>query len=340
MTVTIPARPADTQLNRPGPVGTEPASVDRQHATPGTLGVNDDAATVEAGATSASARATVAEIRAQQEAIRRQIAHIERQLEKLEDIPLDQQRTYLTFERVSFEEFVKRAKQPQPPLALALEQDLILLHRRLKELQGHERRALVREEVAASNEALEAMMDAELRRAEKTGSLDPAKIAALQEAWLRALRAKRGALKAEPTRANARALLKELGRGMSAGLDTTGADAKGANSDLGDVTEKWTKKARDNFRRIPSKQNLGRYLDEASLAQAMGGGDRTRMLEAPPQRVRPGGTRVVQKGDTLSGISKEYYGSTAYWDVIYFENYKVIGSDPDRPAVGATLKIP
>jgi nucleoid-associated protein YgaU len=48
---------------------------------------------------------------------------------------------------------------------------------------------------------------------------------------------------------------------------------------------------------------------------------------------------VVEKGDTLSGIAKQFYGNAMKYPVI-FEANKPMLSDPDRIYPGQTLRIP
>ena len=52
------------------------------------------------------------------------------------------------------------------------------------------------------------------------------------------------------------------------------------------------------------------------------------------------GEHTVVSGDNLSYISKQYYGSTAHWKVIYEENKAVIGDNPNLIRVGQVFKIP
>jgi len=52
------------------------------------------------------------------------------------------------------------------------------------------------------------------------------------------------------------------------------------------------------------------------------------------------GEHTVASGDNLSFISKQYYGSTAHWKVIYEENKAVIGDNPNLIRVGQVFKIP
>ena len=52
------------------------------------------------------------------------------------------------------------------------------------------------------------------------------------------------------------------------------------------------------------------------------------------------GRHTVVSGDNLSYISKQYYGSTAHWKVIYEENKEVIGDNPNLIRIGQVFKIP
>jgi polar amino acid transport system substrate-binding protein len=68
---------------------------------------------------------------------------------------------------------------------------------------------------------------------------------------------------------------------------------------------------------------------------------------ATPEAVEPGAapdqamaTHVVQPGDTLSRIARQFYGNAASWQRIYESNRDVIGDDPGRLKVGTTLEIP
>lgn len=48
---------------------------------------------------------------------------------------------------------------------------------------------------------------------------------------------------------------------------------------------------------------------------------------------------TVSKGDTLSGISKQYYGDATLYMKIFEANKDVL-KDPDRIQVGQKLRIP
>jgi len=51
-----------------------------------------------------------------------------------------------------------------------------------------------------------------------------------------------------------------------------------------------------------------------------------------------GRTYVVQKGDTLSSISRKFYGDSKRWKDIYNANKQL--TNPNKVPVGARLAIP
>lgn len=53
----------------------------------------------------------------------------------------------------------------------------------------------------------------------------------------------------------------------------------------------------------------------------------------------PEQTYTVQKGDTLSHISKQFYGKASKWNAIFEANRDQL-DDPDRIKPGQVLKIP
>jgi nucleoid-associated protein YgaU len=52
-----------------------------------------------------------------------------------------------------------------------------------------------------------------------------------------------------------------------------------------------------------------------------------------------GGTHTVVRGDTLSSISQQYYGSSSRWRFLYEANKATI-PNPNQLAVGMELIIP
>jgi nucleoid-associated protein YgaU len=57
------------------------------------------------------------------------------------------------------------------------------------------------------------------------------------------------------------------------------------------------------------------------------------------QRVRDGDSHKLAPGESLSAVSKTFYGSFSYWDVIARANVDLI-NDFDFPPSGVVLKIP
>lgn len=53
----------------------------------------------------------------------------------------------------------------------------------------------------------------------------------------------------------------------------------------------------------------------------------------------PEQTYTVQQGDTLSAISKQFYGKASRWNAIFEANRDQL-DDPDRIKPGQVLKIP
>jgi hypothetical protein len=92
------------------------------------------------------------------------------------------------------------------------------------------------------------------------------------------------------------------------------------------------------FRSIPTKENFKKLLDKRADYQALGGSEEDPLRGV--RRLRPSGPYTVAPGDTLSGISKMFYGSEGYWDLIFMDNNGVIGNNPDFILPGTTLKIP
>ena len=50
-------------------------------------------------------------------------------------------------------------------------------------------------------------------------------------------------------------------------------------------------------------------------------------------------TYTIEKGDTLSAVSKRFYGKAKFWRQIYEANRDTI-EDPDRIFRGQTIKLP
>jgi hypothetical protein len=97
-------------------------------------------------------------------------------------------------------------------------------------------------------------------------------------------------------------------------------------------------KSEKTFRSTPTKESFEKLLESKVDYQALGGSEEDPLRGV--RRLRPPGPYTVAPSDTLSSISKMFYGSEGYWDVIYMNNVRVIGNNPDFIHPGITLHIP
>lgn len=177
-----------------------------------------------------------------------------------------------------------------------------------------------------------------LINAEKDGMLDSSSLQTLRDASDRAVRQQADAVDANPSTESMRKLVSELGVAIQLGLGA------------GDATEKaWallTKRATDltrwaevYFRQNPTVDNFRDYSQKAANSMAVGG-EGISLNPANLERKRPEREYQVKPGDTLPAISTLFYGKPCYWDLIYIENRKAIGEDPERLIPGMRLEIP
>jgi LysM repeat protein len=86
----------------------------------------------------------------------------------------------------------------------------------------------------------------------------------------------------------------------------------------------------------PSNKNTGPSY-QTNVSQSM---PSPAPIESQPQTTeKPPRIHIIQKGDTLSGISTKYYGSPHYWQKILAANSDNL-NDPNRLAPGSRLLIP
>ncbi len=97
-------------------------------------------------------------------------------------------------------------------------------------------------------------------------------------------------------------------------------------------------RAEQNFRQNPAVANFDNLLHANQLSMQLSGSLREKPVGW--RGAKPGTVHTVSKGDTLFGISRQYYGSPSYWDSIYIENSGIIGNNPEHLRVGLKLVIP
>jgi nucleoid-associated protein YgaU len=144
----------------------------------------------------------------------------------------------------------------------------------------------------------------------------------------------RQALSQRPSEKNARQVIR-----AAANLELLG-DGSGTAAAI-KQTVAWMESQRDaaekRFRQIPSAENLKLMFKAEAACVEMGGSP----IASPPaglRRVKAGDQHRIISGDTLSGISRTYYGSFSFWDVLVRANEQ-LWANPDRPPTG-TITIP
>jgi hypothetical protein len=178
-----------------------------------------------------------------------------------------------------------------------------------------------------------------LQRAEKRGELTSDEERKLVQCARQAMRASLRLLDKNPSRRNIRAALGAAADYMKVGGDESGS--KVAFKSLAKASVRRYRRAERNFRNKPNGENLKKLLK----AHAQGGLLCQGFMDFPPKpqglRVNwPERTHVVKKGETLPGISKMYYGSAEYWDIIFVANYGVIGDNYKQLRPDVALYIP
>ncbi len=107
---------------------------------------------------------------------------------------------------------------------------------------------------------------------------------------------------------------------------------------------KWTLVAKANPSIDPTSMKVGTKLripSQGAIAAANGGsGSTPKSPGTTPGATAAGGNHVIASGETLSSLSRQYYGSAKHWRKIYEANKSAIGSDPAALKVGQKLVIP
>jgi len=101
------------------------------------------------------------------------------------------------------------------------------------------------------------------------------------------------------------------------------------------IEDHWLKIAQMNPLVDPTKLEVGQVIMLPDPQQAFA-------VNPLSQTFDPNKTviHIVKSNETLSSISKSYYGSTQLWGLIYNNNRSTIGYDPDHVPAGTALKIP
>jgi hypothetical protein len=269
-------------------------------------------------------------IRNAQRKIRDRIKQIIKQLKHLESIPGSQ--PWVTFRRV---QTIKELNSPHHTLKSALKQDLIVLKSELRQL--HRDVLNVRLQPAErANQDFEKELERTLKVAEKDGTLAEGDLVELRAKAESVLQQYVNILKVAPTEKNIERVLSKAETPLLLGSDTdSGTCGKALNAVAG-ASEKLVAHKDRLFRKNPTVDNFDKLLQSKANAQLVGG-----RISWQPKNWKPARTtHKVRAGETLSILAKRYYGNMGHWDVIYLENFGVIGDDLKKLRVGITLTIP
>lgn len=275
------------------------------------------------------------EIRRVQKYIEERVRAVQARLKRAEGQPAEQ----------PWIELIKRVKNVQDlrsskTLKQALEYELLqlktfskLLRLEAKNLQNQNRARQVR---AASADFKKRLQEA-CRRAEKSGALSAEELRSLLKESDEVLGKLVGLLDADPSSENIRGVLGGLEIPMLLGGEGGTAASTRAWKSLNAAGKKNHRKAEQDFRGHPTPSNGKKMLEARATMQELGGAEEF----WPVGLVAAGEIKhTVKEGESLAGISKQYYGSPGYWDCIYMRNFHTIGNDPESLKIGLKLVIP
>jgi len=277
-------------------------------------------------------------IRQSQENIRTRISEIQSQLEYLDQKHIPDSQPWISFAPASN---IEDLKPKFPSLREALKNDLQVLRDQLRFLADETRtarRSGLRGTALAATGEFDRDLEQLVRNAKVTGRLDDHLLQRLRIASQDALRKWRAVVDNDPSPQNLKGLMAQIRQDMLVGLgDSAGVVA--ALISFGNGIAKIKQSAEKRFRANPTVENLKDYLGKTRTSLLVGGEGITGM-PAGQKRLRPEKSYVVKPGDSLSSISKLFYGTEGLWDFIYFPNLKVIGDNPERLRPGIELQIP
>ncbi|MGD8813584.1 MAG: LysM peptidoglycan-binding domain-containing protein [Anaerolineales bacterium] len=85
------------------------------------------------------------------------------------------------------------------------------------------------------------------------------------------------------------------------------------------------------------KREASARMQRAQAARKLSPDEAKRALKGDPEIIAE---HEIVMGDTLSHISKKYYGSAYHYPFLHEFNKDVIGDDPNVIKVGTVIKIP
>jgi nucleoid-associated protein YgaU len=147
-------------------------------------------------------------------------------------------------------------------------------------------------------------------------------------------------LRKAPTAAAMRRTLVDLAHGQQRGCGEN-RETTDAWQAVGDASVQRAEAAKTRFKAHPTSQNYRKWLQRRADTQLF---DRDEAADKDPlvgvARLRPPGPYVIQPGDTLSKLARDFYGQAWLWYVIYERNWGATPDQPDLILPGLTLDIP
>ncbi len=286
-------------------------------------------------------------IRQAQRNVKAHIQALEKQIGDLEARGIPDSQPWLSFERAaSFEDWVAKCKaRMAKPVSLhdALKEDIETLRTNLKDLQFQLRRAgpgALHRSAAAETRQFTRDFIGMIRLAKQhDGVLDAHLIEVIRADARRGIDKWKAALDADPSDENIKGLLSLIRTTQLVGLNDENGDTAALLS-FGNAVNRRRTMAEQDFRRRPTGDRFKKYISWVRT-QLLLGTEADAAMSPPAQRLHRGeSSYTVQKGDSLSSISKRFYGSEGYWDVIVFANLGMMRGTAEQLEPGLVLQIP
>jgi hypothetical protein len=261
---------------------------------------------------------------------------IQAQLKKLKDVPVSQ--PWVSFGRVHK---IEDLKSSFPDLRTALRHDLRILKNTMRTLKVSEKNlktAMVRKTALQDSRDFKKRLEKALKEAEKSGQLDENELRNLLNESEHILEGFVNLLEANPSEENIGLVFSEMEVPLLLGSDSDSGKCGRALRAAGKAAKILYERDEQRFRKKPDVGNFSKMLNSKARGYLVGGEvdqEPKNWKSAPPGTVHP-----VAPGDSLSAISKKYYGDPGFWDIIYMENSGIIGDNPDVLRVGLHLNIP
>lgn len=142
-------------------------------------------------------------------------------------------------------------------------------------------------------------------------------------------------LRKKPTRGRAKKVVDAAAKVQATSDDDTSEGMAEARDTMSAISEKKKKR----FQKAPYAAKMAETYKAQAEAQQTGSEVTNDWLKDVKRR-KPPGAYTIKKGDTLSGIAKEFYGDAWRWPAIYENNLGAIGRDPKLLEPETPITIP